>query len=395
MMISRDQERKEQMSALIKLGNECKKNGDCQKAVILYKKVLEFESDAQLTAEECGMLADTQHNLGNIYTGLHEWLSAREAYEHCIKLLGRTRDKSLNPAECHQLATIHDSLANICIELNEHASAIHHYLKAIAAESGAKKSEDDHFKLLTRISDGYEALLVLLSAQMKEQMLDDSVYRDIACYFKTLAHVYLELKKLPKALEHYNKAIEMRTQIAKDRFSDDDYRELMKCQRKAGIVLKEMGNLPEAMRYCCDAMNSVTQIKVKGGKDLQRAEKVYSILSNLYEPYENFFKQIAEVKAIREALASQSPETPAASSVSEMDLIREQIKSMESRIQKLEQENLNYKDQLADLRRVKIEPVVNAAPESVISLAAAPTLFNDRKQESVAAMPRRSRRVKS
>ena len=66
-------------------------------ALLLYKKVTAYENDSQLTSEEHGMLADTYHNLGNIYAGTKYSKNAQDAYEPSINILycGRNNDKTL------------------------------------------------------------------------------------------------------------------------------------------------------------------------------------------------------------------------------------------------------------------------------------------------------------
>ncbi len=94
---------------------------------------------SQLTSEEHGMLADTYHNLGNIYAGTKDWKNAQDAYERSINILyrGRNNDKPFSGAEYNQLATIHHVLANIYAGENDTTNAAQNYVRALGAEEKA------------------------------------------------------------------------------------------------------------------------------------------------------------------------------------------------------------------------------------------------------------------
>lgn len=348
-MISREQEKRDQIASLIKLGNECNKKGDHQTALLLYKKVTAYENDPQLTSEEYGMLADTYHNLGNIYAGTKDWKNAQDAYERSIKILyrGRNNDKPFSGAEYNQLATIHHVLASIYAGENDTANAAQNYVRALSAEEKARLG-DNALKILIAA----DFTNCLASWRRNWQEVGDSEYRDFSTYHRVLSRTYYQLSNIPQALEHIKRAQELRGKINPANLKDDDYRELTKYFYIAAMVDRYNNNFLSAVKNSCDCLDAIKQIQNKRAGDLSATETAYKQLAELYAPYEKFYNRMDEVTKIRATLFPKPVEAP---------------------------------------------PPVKVTAEPAPSLSSSVTLFNPPAQEparAAAPAPRRSRRAK-
>ncbi|CAF1588840.1 unnamed protein product, partial [Adineta ricciae] len=190
------------------LGRIKSHQGDNEKALVFYRKVLEI--DQQNLAKDPQSLADIYNNMGIVYDNTNEWSKARSYYEKALEIY----QKQLPPDHSH-LGILYNNIGLLCDNMEEYSNALSFYLQALKIKE--KTLPSNHPGLATlynNIATVYNNMKEYAKAlSFYERTLDIEQktlppdHPDLATTFNNIAWVYRNMKNYTKAVSFFESAL--------------------------------------------------------------------------------------------------------------------------------------------------------------------------------------------
>ena len=224
--------------------------------------------------------AALQNNLGNVYSGLHDYVKAEEYYLKALE--NQTLLYTRNPdAYRSDLAAYQNNLGILY-------SALHHYAKA---EEYDLKALENYTQLFSLNPDAYRD--------------------DLARTQNSLGNLYCELHNFVKAEEYYLLALENYIQLFTQ--TPDSFRaDLAMIQNNLGNLYSFLHDYAKAEKYCLNALENYTNL-IRQNPNAYRAElaNIQKNLGNMYSYLHDYSKaEEYNLKALENytQLFTQSPD---------------------------------------------------------------------------------------
>ena len=260
-----------------------------------------------------------QHNLGNLYTALHDYAKAEEYYLKALENYNQLFTQ--NPdAYRADLAMTQHNLGNLYSDLHDLTKAEEYYLKAL----------ENYTQLFNQNPDAYRA--------------------DLAMTQNSLGVLYSDLHNYTKVEEYYLKALENFTQLFSQ--NPDAYRaDLAQTQNNLGVLYKNLHDYAKSEEYYLKALENKTQLFTQN-PDAYRADlaMTQNSLGNLYSDLHDYAKaEEYYLKALenRTQLFTQNPDAYRASLAMtqwNLMLLYANMENWEKYDEMLDQALKNYKE---------------------------------------------------
>ncbi len=311
------------------LGEIFNKSKDYDRSEEYYLKALEictqlFTQDPNAYRED---LADTQHNLGNLYYyHLHDYAKAEEYYLKALENRSHLFVKDSSSDNCNDLAWTQYRLGSLYTDLHDYSKAEEFYLKALENRTRLFSQNPDVYR--EDLADTQHSLGNLYYFHLHDYAKSEECYlkalenrsqlfvlnsssgncNDLAWTQFRLGSLYcFHLNDYAKSEEYYLKALENRTQLFSQ--NPDVYRaELAMTQRALGSLYNfRLNNYVKAEEYILKALENHTQLFTQN-PDAYREDLAnsYNVLAYVYAHTQDYAKALETIDRAIELMPEEA-----------------------------------------------------------------------------------------
>jgi tetratricopeptide (TPR) repeat protein len=266
-----------------RLGVALMRNHDLPGAMEMYVNLAataekRLQVDPQNTHAQLA-LSVSKNKMGDIYFELHELAKARVSYEESLAAIERLARADPKRADWqYDLSYSHRKMGDILRELGDTSAALARYKSALEVLVALAEAHPEEYKVQwdvslmhSRVGEAYlslenpkEALVSFEAAaqvgeKLQHQVTRPDMMRDLSVYYEQLGHTHALLNNLQKALQFYERGLEIRKSLLEqDPMRRQWHIDIVVVYDKIASLLNRMGNVDlsiENMRRAIDAQS--------------------------------------------------------------------------------------------------------------------------------------------